>query len=464
MTPLGLEYQNSRWRASGIGNEDFPEILAEGESVESLRTLLPDQNWDAITLALPYGLLRQEPQQVVELRQELESTFPNAEIRVIPRAVAASVAALWPRRTPDQTKLPLFEGQHILVCSFGNESSDFFIIQRGSEELPLVVVKQHTIAFSSEAVDAALVDALRNANQPVDKIAPEIIAGLRRTISRNLSRAVAGRKVIPARAKWADGHGVEVQTALSAELYLETLEVLLSEARENLISFLQEQQLDLQSIALCGDGADIHGVQQNIVTAALTQVYGAGSSLLQHQISVFSPHELVATGAALLAEGKISFQQKLPYNVGVRMQVEPNSALAELLKLPKDSADFWLYPLLSQGTALPAHFCSEDLEMFNVLEEGETLDWELYLADERTQHQKSQSLCFDTRASTVVNWEILADAQGTLHSRFSDENSRQLGHQEIEWFASNLPSAETGTLPTISPAQLKYQLDAQQNV
>jgi hypothetical protein len=102
----------------------------------------------------------------------------------------------------------------------------------------------------------------------------------------------------------------------------------------------------------------------------------------------------IALGAALIANGTVSVQERFLADVGIK-QSAANAELRSALGLPVDSEDgaFYLMPIISRGTPLPTSISSEMLKLNCTMKHGETVDVDVLFDNGRG-------------ASWVQTWEL----------------------------------------------------------
>lgn len=473
MAHLGLELRNSRWAACVIDPDGTPqEIPISGaDNPAALASCLPTQKWQSVVLSLPSAQIR-EGDVARSLQHQLQEALGVGNVRLIPHPVAVAVCATW-----SAAPLPAVQGQDLLIYDLGDDESTATFVRRGPDELPFVVREQRAFCLSGEQVDSHLFEALsqslgwtgNSVSAATRTRAMETVAELRQTISRNLERAIPGRKIISAKATWVDDKGNEHNVVLSAELYLATLEPLFASARAELEAFLRAQPQPPSSITLSGEATRTFGIKQHLLEPVLHAIYGNEVAVrLANALCVlntFSQNAGVA-GAALVAANSVPYQELLPCDIGARMKVEANGALAQLLQLPPDTREFWLYPLLPRGAALPARFNSTNLGLVHLLDPGENLDWDVrWELEGRTfRHSKSSGERPTEEKPIVIEWQVEADAGGRLRTSFGEHGTQQGTVQEIALFDS-VPEVVGATqdIPLISLIRLQELLSSAEN-
>lgn len=479
MAHLGLELRNSRWAACVFDPDGTPqEIPISGaDNLAALASCLPAQKWQSVVLSLPPAQIR-EGDAARSLQHQLQKALGVENVRLIPHPVAVAMCATWSAEGQNTTApLPAAQGQELLVCDFGEDESVATFVRRGPDELPFVVREQRAICLSGERVESHLFEALSQSvgwmNNSVSTAtrarARESVTELWRTISRNLERAIPGRKIISAKATWVDEQSNEHKVVLSSELYLTTLEPLFALARAELEAFLRVQPQAPASVMLSGEAARTFGIRQHLLEPVLRALYGDEVAVhLVNAPCVLTPFSQNAgvVGAALVAANSVFYQERLPCDIGARMKVEANGALAQLLQLPPNTQEFWLYPLLPRGAALPARFNSTDLSLVHLLDHGESLNWDVRwdLEGQTLRHRQSSGERHDEGKPIVIEWQLEADASGRLRTSFGRHAAPPQIVQDIALF-DFVPEVVGAIkdIPSVSLTQLQELLASAEN-
>jgi len=486
MAFLGLERRRSGWAAYMLDQDGAPQELPGSRShdLSELVFCLPVQKWQAIVLSVSSEEIR-DRDAIKPLQHQLQQTLGAETVRLVPQPIAAALCGIWFASSPEAASPSIVtQGQTLLVCDIGQEESAATLVRCGAGELPLVVTEQRELSLNGQQVDSRLFGALsqtlgwthNSTSQGAQERAFLSMAELRQTVSRNLERAKPGRRTPSAKATWTDEGGIERDVALSPEIYQETLEPLFTIAREELSKFLRAQPQPPSSVMVSGVAARTFGIRQRLLEPVFSEIYGDEvASGLVNAPCFSTPYREVASvaGAALLAAGSVSYQERLPCDVGARMKVEADGALAHLLQLSPGTEEFWLYPLLSRGAPLPARFKSQELRLFHLLVPREALDWHMRWELEGQSFHHSLSWQEGQHAQTpkVIDWQLEADSSGKVRITFSDHAS--IDHaslvmpvQEIALFdtASKSVSGATKAIPSVSLARLQELLASAGNV
>jgi len=428
-----LDQDGAPQQLPGSGSHDLSELVS----------CLPVQKWQTVVLAVPSDELR-DRDAIESLQHQLQQTLGAETARLVPQPIAAALCGIWFVSSPEAASPSLVtQGQTLLVCDIGQEESTATLIRCGPGELPLVVAEQCELSLNGQQVESRLFGALsqilgwahNSTSQGAQERAFLSVAELRRTISRNLERAKSGRRTPAAKATWTDEGGIERDVVLSPELYQEALDPLFTTAREELSGFLRAQLQRPSSVMVSGVASQTFGIRQRLLEPVFSEIYGdEAASGLVNAPCFSTPYREVASvaGAALLAAGSVTYQEQLPCDVGARMKVEANGALAHLLQLSPGTEEFWLYPLLSRGAPLPARFRSQELRLFHLLAPGEALDWHMRweLEGHSFHHSLSSQEGQDAQTPKVIEWQLEADSSGKVRITFSDHAS--IDHASID--------------------------------
>jgi hypothetical protein len=183
----------------------------------------------------------------------------------------------------------------------------------------------------------------------------------------------------------ADGTGVRI--ALTPEAFHEVLEPFWQHGLDLTRRFL-EQSTGGQSphaVVFAGGGSRIAGVRERILRRALLDAIGdaAAAEEVLDRIALNDQKvdQAIALGAALVANGIVTVEERLICDVGIESSLHPD--LVRLLGLPEETGNVILTPVLPRGSKLPAVFRASDAGLPPwIAAAGETLEINVVIDDD----------------------------------------------------------------------------------
>ena len=312
----------------------------------------------------------------------------KATVRTVDESVAAAAYAL--HASGDAAA---FAGENILVIGIGEGSTDLSLVRVGAPGEPLTVIDAVNNGIGGDYATALLLDKhLENIGSQIGidvPLAPEAVLAdledaekgwlreafakaeteLLHTLSARLEMIEEledfteklagkwGRRLIVMSSTVGDD---TVVTSMSCSEYLTRLEPFFESTRALLTRFLSRgagsEQLP-HAILMTGGGSRIGALRSQVIEPVIRELAGpteASEILGRLDRLRFNDSRLstaVAMGAALVAAGKISIEERLLWDVGLEIRV--TEKMARRLGLD-DSCRCVISPLLTKGASLPA--------------------------------------------------------------------------------------------------------------
>jgi len=447
---------------------------------------LGSESIESVLITIPHGWRRRNPKKCDAIRRAVERAISPRNITLQPHVVSEPIAAaaywIWEARKKGlESKL---QGNTVLVCDVGGGTFDLSLVQVGNEHRSLDVVDATNNDIAGDYVDALLLahvcqkfNEQHHTNYPttaesVLQALPDspllrqwyiTVRDLKRELSDNIRRYSSP---LPSqRAFIGDTVNSKMIIKLESEDFISCLQPFYAASRKLIQEFLKRNQNRLPAaVLLAGGGSRVAGLREHVLIPALKGFYPDEATVLsvidRIPVNQIRTDEVIALGAALIANGVISVQERLLNDIGLILTIEDHG-LASKLGLSKEQAtQVLITPILRKGAPLPAVFKGADLGVTLLITQGESLELEL-VVDEFTSHpwiQRHEIRHPGSEQRTMqVDWEISADVDGRLKLRLKPEKGKPV---EIEgrWERGDtgrLVIAGGPSLPRITPEQLR---------
>ena len=453
---------------------------------------------ESVLVTVPHGWRRENPEKCRATRlAAAQAKVGNKNITVQELTVSEPVAAaaywLWEARKKGLDKA--LQGKTVLVCDIGGGTFDLSLVRVGGENKPLDVVDAVNNNIAGNYVDALLLAwVCRQFNEQFHTDYPttaqDILAQLAQPQMLNLREwylsvqemkyklserirgvsARGGESLRPVREKFIDPSGHTLMTSLSLEDFETCAEPFYAAGRELIRDFLTRNRKQLPSaVLLAGGGSRMAGVREHILEPALQHFVEEVSSVLDCiSVNRLKTDEVIALGAALIANGVVSVQERLLNDVGLIVFIP--APLAGKLGLPPQKQKVLIIPMLPRSTLLPAVFKSTDLGLPTTIAAGEKLDLELVVDDDS---EDPWVQCWTLShpgggQEQSVEWEMHADMDGALTLRLQPVRGRPaevVGRLErtrvgrAHLIVGEVLGRGTGALPRVTPQQLRQAFE-----
>jgi hypothetical protein len=360
---------------------------------------------DSVVVTVPHGWRREHVEKCLATREAARAAQADGQPhkmrkdnhalgekvadRTVDEPVAAAAYALYASGDAATT----FVGKNILIVDIGGGTTDLSLVRVGARGEPLTVIDainnniggdyatalllgKHLETISSqigidvpltpEAVLAELVGAEKGwLREAFAKAETEFLHELSARFEAiedldDFAEKVAGRwgRRSLAMSSTVGGDDTPVVTFMSSSEYLTRLDPFFKSTRELLTRFLSRGKGSLPyAILMTGGGSRIGGLRNQVIEPVVRKLAGptkASEILGRLDRLRFNDSRLstaVAMGAALVAAGRISIDERLLWDVGLEIRV--TDRMAHYLGLD-DSCRCVISPLLTKGTSLPA--------------------------------------------------------------------------------------------------------------
>ncbi|RJX18192.1 MAG: Hsp70 family protein [Desulforudis sp.] len=442
--------------------------------VETLSAGHDGEEIDSVLVTVPHGWRRENPEKCRATREAAAAARINGKpVAVqnitVSEPVAAAAYWLW---MSQQKGGESFAGKTILVCDVGGGTFDLSLVAAGGKDKPLDVIDAANNNLAGDIVDALICAVVcqefnqkHNTSYPTD--AEQILdsaAGsmpwLRswlQTCRRNFKEGLSdnidahlGRggknldELRPARGTFNDPENRVLNMNLTASRFQEILEPYYQDNRDFLQNFLSNSPSHLPyAVVFAGGGSRLYGICEHVVNPVLQTLMGnqaAEEALKRLPANRPGRSAAIVFGAALIANGVVSVQERLLHDVGLGVDIphDPKTGkrigdgelLANALNLPEDVNEILITPLLSKGSVLPCSVKSADINLpFHI--NAESIDFKIAV-DDGSDIPWIQQWTVDGFDADLKNgidldaWEIKADNDGAITVSFSPKERESL--------------------------------------
>lgn len=406
-------------------------------------------------VTVPHGWRREHSAKCAATRAAAAAaSVSGASLPVEPRTVDEPVAAA-AYALHESGDREAFTGKPVLVIDVGGGTVDLSLVEVGGEGQPLVVVDAVNNNRGGDYATALLLSpAVRLVNESTGATIPteplEILrligdgadAWLRKAfVDAETGQLAELSRVIRTRLEQRDdnhyrsrlpGYDNSVQTLticlegqiidsrVSAPQFVHLLQPFYDELRLLLRSFLNRQRAAGKlpyAVLLTGGGSNIGGIRKEVIEPVFHEFMPGEADSILTRISLNDSKlsTAVACGAALIADGRVSIEERLLYDVGLKISCPPE--LARELDLG-DSEECVVSPILRRGSGLPGAVNTQSLEFVGLdVEEAATFSQDIVIFDDLTspfvQTWESAHPAKGHRLSDVTV-EVWADTEGAL--------------------------------------------------
>ena len=434
--------------------EYLVRTISQGEDGEDV---------DAVLVTVPHGWRREKPEKcratrIAASRARLDGRPVSVQELTVSEPVAAAAYWLWV--ASKKSKVDEFKGKTLMVCDVGGGTFDISLVQVGDISKPLDVVDAVNNEVAGDYTDALICGwVCGQFNTEFGTAYPEapeelleliesdqhhwlrewflnVKKDLKEQLCLNIE-AVTQRGKPPESAKsckedFRDMDGNHLQVVLSVQDFIDLLQPFYIEARKLVEEFLSKTSGRSSSmlpyaLVFAGGGSRIHGLREHVILPALGKFFGSGQTVEEVvdriETNLGKRDQVIAMGAALIANGVVSVQERLLHDIG--MTTELDARFLAALNLPATTRKVLLSPLVPRGTCLPAHVTSKDLGLPPCKITGhEELDINVIIQDDSSdpwiQHWVLPNPA-KGRESTV-SWAVSADTDGALTMRIQTES------------------------------------------
>ena len=421
---------------------------------------------DDVVVTVPHGWRRGSTHKVDATRAAAAAARVDGKpLRVRERTVDEPVAAAayWLHEVPEREQLV---GRTVLVVDIGGGTFDLSLVRVGAADHPLVVVDaQHNEVAGDYVTALVLADAFRSA--PADAgvgdltSAPAILAAVAggdqpwlmaafRATEAAMHDTSAAMAVAEARNRnWGTApapfvvvgpQDQVIQANLTARHFAETAASFYESGQQLLRGFLQMQQASDRpaAVVFAGGGSRIGGVRSQLVRPVLNEVLGeqrATEAMRRIQMNIETADVAIALGAALIANDLETIEERLLFDVGLR--VEATYPMAKELGLGEGTANkvpIIMSPLLAKGAALPVRYSSREGGVPLRLPPGVPVQVTLVSFDDPERPHLQQWSSDEPNGPKLVtaDVEVWATAEGALGVTVRTRNSEMSFEGRLE--------------------------------
>lgn len=456
---------------------------------------------ESILVTVPHGWRREKPEKCRATRLAAEQARFNGQgvaVHNITVSEPVAAAAYWLWTTRQNRPSEEFINKTMMVCDVGGGTFDISLVLIGDVDKPLDVIDAINNDMAGDYADA-LICALvcKQFNQQFKTGYPEDAEGILQSIESNSIPWLRGwfldvkeqfkeklslraeqmtkmnkslSEIKPIQHAFSDGDGNHLQFSLGVADFFQCLEPFFDEGRKLLRTFLgkvQPQRLPYV-VVFAGGGSRITGVRENMIAPVLREFFkGNEADEVLHRIE---PNRgkldlAIALGAALIANGVVSVQERLLHDIGMIGHLD-SPALRDALNLPKATEKIVLTPIIKRGEVLPAKVTSSDLGLPCSMQPGEDLELELVIDDD-SQDPWVQHFVVPhpaTGARQSLEWVVEADTDGALTIHLQPKKGQMVSVQgRLERkrtgrasivFAQDLNKNKQAGLPRVNPTDL----------
>ena len=403
---------------------------------------------DSVVVTVPHGWRRETPERCAATRSAagaatVAGTSLNVKELTLSEPVSAASYWLWEARRTRPELDAEFVGHTVLVVDIGGGTFDLSLVRVGPPDTPLVVVdaiNSETAGDFATALLLARATGLANAELGEDfPDNPQELLGLLASgtspwvrtwfvtaeemlhkASLSIRKAREGRMPIVQPAVFDLPDGRSVRLKLSAEAFGQALEPFYDAGRSLLTQFfdLQKPEDKPHGVVFAGGGSRIAGVRERIVAQALNgRVEHPDEVLDRIVINDAKVDQAIALGAALVASGLVSVEERLLYDVGLSISLP--AKVSKALGLGESGDEVILSPILPRSSRLPVSADSTELVGNLSIAPGKTYNVKVVVFDDPedpfVQEWEMRHPAEGARvAASVV---ITADADGVLTCR-----------------------------------------------
>lgn len=448
---------------------------------------------ESVLVTVPHGWRRDNPERCRETRLAAgRARIDGKEVRVqeitVSEPVAAAAYWIWEARQrggPDE-----LDGRSVLVCDMGGGTFDLSLIRVGGKARPLEVIDAGNSNRAGDFADALLCAWMcREFNRAHGTTYPEtpeaVLEALegagsswfrrwfleaqrvKETMSTGLERARAAAPAKVVGVVLTDDQGRSLPNLrLDSATFVSVLEPFYEQGRSLLADFLQRRcaAAPPYAVLFAGGGSRIHGVDEQIVRQTLRDLYSESEATLA--LERIKPNRTVmdraiALGAALIAAGVVSVQERLLHDVGIVGEV--GASLGVRLGLGDGRQDVLLTPVLKHMEALPCSFHSRSLGLITEIGRGAKFQLRIVVDDDAKDPwvQSWEVPHVGEGRRHGIDWSIHADLDGVLRVEIEGANNKVEVQGRFERQAAGLASLVFGTngeswlagMPRVEPAQ-----------
>ncbi|MBV5338778.1 MAG: Hsp70 family protein [Deltaproteobacteria bacterium] len=469
------------------------EKISHGDDGEEIESIL---------VTVPHGWRREKPEKCRATRMAAEQARFNGQgiaVQKITVSEPVAAAAYWLWITRKNRPAEEFVNKTMMVCDIGGGTFDISLVLIGDIDKPLDVIDAINNDIAGDYADA-LICALvckqfnqqfkteypENADEILLAIEGNTISWLRTwflDVKKQFKEKFSVRaeqvtkmgkslnEIKPFQHSFVDGDGNHLQFSMGFADFLQCLEPFFEEGKKLLRTFLEKvpaQRLPY-AVVFAGGGSRITGVKEKMIAPVLQEFFKGNEAdevLKRIEPNSDKLDRTIALGAALIANGVVSVQERLLHDIGIIGSLDNYDALRDALNLPKATEKILLTPIIKRGEVLPAKVTSSDLGLSCAVQPGESLDLDFVIDDDSqdpwVQHFVAPHPATGARQS--LEWIVEADTDGALTIHLQPKKGQMVSVQgRLERkrtgrativLAQDINQNKQSGLPRVSPTAL----------
>lgn len=421
----------------------------------------------------------------------LAGSFVTVQDLLLSEPVAAASYWLWETRRGSPESAKEYVGRTVLVVDIGGGTVDLSLVRVGTPDQPLVVIDAINNDAAGDLATALLLgwvagqaagsdglDLPTDPDQLLQLVAGGDTAWVRAwfleaqrmlvEMSTNVRRVRPGHtpRGCARTFEWDDA---SVYVKLDAETLTTVLEPFYAAGRELVGRFLDLLEPDElpHAVVFAGGGSRIAGVRDLLVRPALERRVPDPDAVLDRiTLNDERIDKAVALGAALVAAGEVTVEERLLNDVGMAIMLPP--LIARELGLGDAEIEVFVSPLLRRTSKLPATATTREMGLDLSVQGGEQYEVKLVVFDDPDDpFIQEQTLRKPVANRVSAQVRLTADTDGALTCGVEFEQ----GHSQTTTARLDRVRAgrasfilETGLpdgsrVPVVDPAALKAAAD-----
>jgi len=422
-------------------------------------------------VTVPHGWRRSQWEKCVATRSAASAARIggkplNVRWPTVDEPVAA--AAYWLYKTPNRDDLT---GKTVLVVDVGGGTFDMSLVKVGTKDEPLKVLDAANTNVAGDYVTAiVLAEGIKSINKQVgmtihtdpagllseieqgthpwlrtsfaqaERLMQDLSFSVRQFDNRNLDPIQVGSES----KKAVIGPESANIMSMNPSQFVTALAPFYDRGRAFMRQFLRRQAPGdfPYAVMLAGGGSNIGGIASRIIGPAFADFESVDVNAVMSRVKLneTSGPSAIALGAALIADGRVSIQEQLLYDVGLTLDLTP--AQAEKLGISEGEYGYQcvVSPWLERGSCMGASVSKEDLRLptlsVSAAKDGSrSFIQDVWIFDD-PDHPWSQSWQIehpaDGKEVKNVQVQVKADPDGGLGISVSDG----AGHVDISWIGA----------------------------
>ena len=454
-------------------------------------------------MTVPHGWRRDTPEKCKATRQAAALACINGipvTVQQVTVSEPVAAAAYWIWCQQQQHQQDEFVGKAILVCDVGGGTCDLSLVKVGGMDRPLDVVDAIHNEYAGDYVDALLCAYVctqcnkahgtaypEDADAILQAIANPEMAWLRKwfiDVQEKIKHSYIlrfknkGLDMRPIKQTFVDPDNCSIQIKIDPTIFDQILAPFYQHGRELVAEFLRKISSQPDAVIFCGGGSRLQGVRSDIMRPVLLDLYSeqkADAILGRITVNDGIVEHAIALGAALIANGMVTVQERLLADVGMSLSIARADLKRELgLRDIPGEQMIYLMPIIAKSTSLPAGISNEALKLNCAMQQGEKVNIEIIFDNrngvswvqpwEMPHPNADESLAERDEMGCSVIWTVEIDADGMLTVVVSSKSgeSKTTGtirppqiSRDTVINVGGYDRIKTNDLPRVTPEQLR---------